>query len=352
MSTATKWNRSQLIFELGRALPSLPPDVDPLPYFDELAAEALPGRAEGVSVIQVAPVPDVIDVSRLGFRKDGTSIYRPPGEERFVSKEHLDHEQYLVDVAAMPVRRRVTPEAADAALAGTDLDYSQRAAVKGLLTSGRLISCLVAPAGTGKTYVMAAFARIWAAETGCRVLGLTASENAARVLAGEGMTETYNIAKFLGKIRDSDETRGHVPEPDRRMTRRLSCRAVRGRAGPARYEHLTTGEPMTGPGHYLRPRNSWRKPGRRSASCTFPPAAPSVPVPARFAPLVRACRDGSTVTLAGSPGRDSGDRRNDWSSSKTTLRRWGGRSPAVGHGSHRGFGCRSAQRLAAGGRLG
>ena len=30
-------------------------------------------------------------------------------------------------------------------------------------------------------------------QTGCRVIGLTTSENAARMLAGEGMTETYNI---------------------------------------------------------------------------------------------------------------------------------------------------------------
>ena len=40
-----------------------------------------------------------------------------------------------------------------------------------------------------------------------RVIGLTTSENAARVLAGEGMTETYNIARFLGEVKDSDQTR-------------------------------------------------------------------------------------------------------------------------------------------------
>ena len=210
------WNRSQLIFELGRALPSLPPDVDPRPYLDELATEALSGRAEGVTVLRVAPVPDVIDVSRLGFRKDGTSIYRPPGEERFVTKEHLDHEQHLVDVALMPVRQRVTAGQADAALAGTDLDFSQLQAAKGLLTSERLINCLVAPAGTGKTHVVAAFARAWTALTTGRVLGLTASTNAARVMAEEAeqagaSMETFNIAQFLGKIKDSDETRGHVP---------------------------------------------------------------------------------------------------------------------------------------------
>ena len=59
-------------------------------------------------MLQVAPVPDVIDVTRLGLRKDGTSIYRPPGEERFCTAEHRDHEQYLVDIAVLPVPQRVS----------------------------------------------------------------------------------------------------------------------------------------------------------------------------------------------------------------------------------------------------
>ena len=211
----SSWTRSQLLFELGHALPALPADVDPEAYLNGLADEALSGRAEGVNVHQIAPVPDVIDVTRLGLRKDGTSIYRPPGEERFVTSEHLDLEQHLVDVARLPVPQRITPEAAAAALAGTDLDPSQREACAGLLTSTRLINCLVAPAGTGKTHVMAAFARIWTAETGGRVIGLTASTNAARVMAAEAEAAgapmiTRNIAQFLGKIKDSDRTRGHM----------------------------------------------------------------------------------------------------------------------------------------------
>ena len=81
----SSWTRGQLLFELGHALPALPADVDPEAYLNGLADEALSGRAEGVNVHQIAPVPDVIDVARLGLRKDGTSIYRPPGEERFVT---------------------------------------------------------------------------------------------------------------------------------------------------------------------------------------------------------------------------------------------------------------------------
>ena len=136
-------------------------------------------------MLQIAPAPDVIDVSRLPFRKDGTSIYRAPDEEQFCTAEHRDHEQYLVEVAVLPVPQRVSAEAAAAALEGTDLDYSQREACLGLLTSGRLINCLVAPAGTGKTHVMAAFARVWEQEHAGRVIGLTASTNAARVMADE-----------------------------------------------------------------------------------------------------------------------------------------------------------------------
>ena len=43
------------------------------------------------------------------------------------------------------------------------------------------------------------------------MIGLTTSTNAAHVLAAEGLTESHNFAVFLGRIKDSDETRGHLP---------------------------------------------------------------------------------------------------------------------------------------------
>jgi ATP-dependent exoDNAse (exonuclease V) alpha subunit len=43
------------------------------------------------------------------------------------------------------------------------------------------------------------------------VIGLTSSTNAARVLSSEGLGESYNLADFLGKIKDSTLTRGHLP---------------------------------------------------------------------------------------------------------------------------------------------
>jgi conjugative relaxase-like TrwC/TraI family protein len=223
------WTRGKLIWEMHRALGPLPAGVDQVAYLEAMADDALgdqagpapesggPGPAApagpvaATEIIQIAPVPDVVDVARLGLRKDGTSIYRPPGEARYVTKPHLDSEEWLVGRAQDPRPRLVTRDQAEAALAGSDLDYQQREVVIGMLTSGVMAEGLVAPAGTGKTRVMAAYARAWSRLTGGRVIGITLGENAARVMADEGMTETYNLARFLGKIKDSDKTRGHVP---------------------------------------------------------------------------------------------------------------------------------------------
>ena len=191
------WTRAKLEFELYRQLPVLPAAADWGGYLAGMADDVLGGRAEGVNVLQIAPVPDVIDVSRLGFRHDGASIYRPPGEARYVTTGHLDREEWLLSMAKAAAVQRVTAEAADQALAETGLDYDQRAAARGLLTSQRAVSALVAPAGTGKTYTLAQVARVWTEQTAGRVVGLTLSENAARVMAGEGMSEAYNIARFF-----------------------------------------------------------------------------------------------------------------------------------------------------------
>ncbi len=90
------WTRAKLEWELYRQLPVLPAARRLGRYLAEMADDALAGRAEGVNVLQIAPVPDVVDVSRLGFRKDGASIYRPPGEARYVTAEHLDLEEWLL----------------------------------------------------------------------------------------------------------------------------------------------------------------------------------------------------------------------------------------------------------------
>ena len=80
-----------------------------------------------------------------------------------------------------------------------------------MLTAAAAMTALIAPAGAGKSHTMAGFARLWTIFTGRRVIGLTTSTNTARVLAHEGLAESYNIAQFLGKVEGSDELRRPVP---------------------------------------------------------------------------------------------------------------------------------------------
>jgi hypothetical protein len=79
-----------------------------------------------------------------------------------------------------------------------------------LLTAGRMTIPVNAAAGSGKSHAMGVFSQLWTTYTGGRVIGLTTSTNAARVLANEGIAESYNIAQFVGKIEGSDKLRWPV----------------------------------------------------------------------------------------------------------------------------------------------
>ena len=151
-------------------------------------------------------------MTSLGVRaSDGGSIYRPPNEERYCTLSHLDTEEQIVTTTKRAVPQLVGEEQALAAAERTGLNAEQRAAAVLMLTATAATTVLVAPAGAGKSRTMAEFARLWTTFTGRRVIGLTTSTNAARVLAHEGLAESYNIAQFLGKTEGSDELRRPVP---------------------------------------------------------------------------------------------------------------------------------------------
>ena len=151
-------------------------------------------------------------MTSLGVRaSDGGSIYRPPNEERYCTLAHLDTEEQILAAAKRTVPQLVSHEQARAAAERTGLNAEQRDAVVMMLTAAAATTVLIAPAGAGKSHTMAEFARLWTTFTGRRVIGLTTSTNAARVLAHEGLAESYNIAEFLGKTEGSDELRRPVP---------------------------------------------------------------------------------------------------------------------------------------------
>jgi conjugative relaxase-like TrwC/TraI family protein len=206
------WGRPQLLWELHRALPMLPADVDPVQYLNNAAGEALSGAVPGANVVALRPAPDVTDIFALGLREsDGRSVHDDPGTDLFCTAEHLDTEAYLLNAAQRRVRPAMTEDQAAAALEGSGLGEDQATAAKILLSTDRGMLAFVAPAGTGKSRTLAAFAGAYHRATGGRVIGLALSTNAARVLAGEGLDEAHTIAAFLGKLEGTTETRGHLP---------------------------------------------------------------------------------------------------------------------------------------------
>jgi conjugative relaxase-like TrwC/TraI family protein len=203
------WSMAQLRFEVHRALPVLPPGADADAVITEVADLAVSGRA-GTGVVCVT-APDVTDVTSLGVRaSDGGSIYRPPHEDRYSTLDHLDTEEQILTAVRQAVPELVTEPRARAAVTGAGLNPEQAAAVVTMLTATGAATALIAPAGAGKSHTMAAFAGLWEMLTGYRVIGLATSTNAARVLANEGLAESYNIAEFLGKVEGSDELRRPV----------------------------------------------------------------------------------------------------------------------------------------------
>jgi conjugative relaxase-like TrwC/TraI family protein len=214
---------------------------------DELTSEALrPGGPLGIVLLTA---PEMVPVPQAYRRADGLSLWRRHGAEIYTTRAMLDTEARLVRAAAQTGAPMVTPDRAAAALGSerarvearlwrehghlgaagaradaqgapagaepplsrTGLTDDQAQAAYGVLTSGRAIDILVGAAGTGKTRAVAGIAEAWQDAGVGRVIGLTTSTNAAHVLAGEGLADSHNFADFLGRIKDSDRTRGHLP---------------------------------------------------------------------------------------------------------------------------------------------
>jgi ATP-dependent exoDNAse (exonuclease V) alpha subunit len=91
----------------------------------------------------------------------------------------------------------------------TGLRQDQAAAALAVLTDGRRVSVINAPAGSGKTWVLAAAGQAWAAAGLGRVIGITPSQSARNTLAA-GVPVSYNCAQFLGHLPGQRGARGPV----------------------------------------------------------------------------------------------------------------------------------------------
>ena len=197
------WTRADLIKYLGRVLPRT--GMEPATaaaLLEDLADRALRSEFEPVICLEA---PEAVEVPRSLLRADGRSIYQRHGGVRYATRAQLAMEERLVAQAGADTAPRLTRAGAARALGAdlarledtlaeraqetqdhhperTGLTVDQAAAVLSVLTDGKRVSVINAPAGSGKTRVMTEAARVWTA-AGRPVIGLTPSQSARNTLA-------------------------------------------------------------------------------------------------------------------------------------------------------------------------
>src|SRR5690348_3113655 len=226
------FTRADVIKYLGRVLPRT--GLDPAAaaaLLEDLADRALRSEFEPVTCLEA---PELAEVPASLLRADGRSVYQRHGGTGYATRAQLVMEEHMAAQASMsdaprlarteaahalgadPARledalagRARTRDAQDART-GSGLREDQAAAALAALTDGRLVSVLNAPAGSGKTRVLAEAARIWAAAGLGPVIGITPSQSARNTLAA-GVPVSYNAAQFLGHLPGRRGARGLIP---------------------------------------------------------------------------------------------------------------------------------------------
>jgi len=225
------WTRADLVKHLGRTLPRTGRDP-------EDAARLLEDTADRILRSEFDPIlcleaPDPVDLPADLVRADGRSVYRRHGGTRYATRAQLSLEERMVAQARAATAPRMTRSAAATALdadltrleraltgdagtgvgdagTGSGLREDQAAASLSVLTDGRRVSVMNAPAGAGKTRVLAEIAKAWRGAGLGPVIGITASQSARNTLAAGGI-KSYNSAQFLGHLPGRRGALGRMP---------------------------------------------------------------------------------------------------------------------------------------------
>ena len=253
------WTRADVVKYLGRVMPRT--GMDPAAaaaLLEDLADLALASEFEQVVCLEA---PEVVEVPRSLLRADGRSVYQRHGGVRYAARVQLSMEERMVAQAQTGIAPAMTHEhaarmlgasatqletavarRAQDAQAGQTQDpnaqadhaehaearagHTPRAGIQAghpprglrgdqaavlfaVLTDGRRVSVINAPAGSGKTHVLTEAGRMWAAAGLGRVIGITPSQSARNTLAA-GVAECYNSAQFLGHLPGQRGARGPV----------------------------------------------------------------------------------------------------------------------------------------------
>ena len=157
--------------------------------------------------------PEVIDLTgaagepswAMRVRRDGMPVDRVHDRARYSTATTVAKETEVLDFATQRGQERavVDPNRIEQTLTDTTLSEDQQATVRHICTDGAALSCVVGPAGTGKTTTMSAASRAWT-DSGYRVRGFAVSAVAAEVLRGEVGIQADTVAKLLHENRRPD----------------------------------------------------------------------------------------------------------------------------------------------------
>jgi hypothetical protein len=213
------WTRHDLLKQLALVLP---PETRRMSaqaareLLVGLAEEALSGRIGDVVCLEAPEWPPL--PAALRRELDGRSVYTRPGIARYATAAPLSAEGQLVAHAQAQGAPRLPGELAarrlgadavllEAQLSGHAPDAREQATRSGLrldqaaaawhvLTSARTVEVVTGPAGTGKTWVLAAAARAW----GGPVTGTATSQNATNELRAAGVQSAANTTQLLADL--------------------------------------------------------------------------------------------------------------------------------------------------------
>ncbi|HEV2071909.1 MAG TPA: MobF family relaxase [Acidimicrobiales bacterium] len=191
---ASTWGRTDVVRQVVRRMPPTTGSAEDVRTVVEDLADAVLGER---GVVRLA-APSARPPAELR-RRDGRSVFEPHGAARYSTQQTLAREQHVLDAAhaGRDAGRAVASKpAVEVAIAEGGLGDDQASAVRRVTLDGDAVSCVVGPAGTGKSRTMGTAARAWA-NSGMTVRGLAVSAAAAGVLQTEAGIASDTVAKFL-----------------------------------------------------------------------------------------------------------------------------------------------------------
>lgn len=192
--SSSTWGRRHVVQQVARRAPAGLGGAEEARRWVEQVADKVLGHPSVVRLAAPSPEPPA-DLRR----RDGRSVYEAHGAPLFSTLATLAQEQEVLDAAVAgrdAGRALAHPEDTDVAIALHGLDADQAEAVRRLTLDGEAITCLIGPAGAGKSRAMGAAAEAWT-DSGIAVRGLAVSAAAAGVLEAEAGIPSETIAKYL-----------------------------------------------------------------------------------------------------------------------------------------------------------